>query len=383
MPIQFKILNSIAEIDSEAWNQLWASSYPFVQHGFLDALETSGSVSPQTGWRPQHIVGYDADEELVFAIIAYLKEHSWGEYVFDFAWADAYQRNHLAYYPKLLTAAPFTPATGPRWAISEKLDQDSTLLLGLEFLQNYCLSQHISSWHCLFTDEHNSNKLSGFKVAQRIGCQFHWHNKNYSSFDDFLEHFTSRKRKNLRKERQTVTAAGVQLQRLTGNDITQQHWDNFYQFYHTTYLKRSGSTGYLNRDFFQRLATTIPDQLLMVVAEHNHQPIAAALFFFDNQKLYGRYWGCRQEVSGLHFEACYYQGIEFAIERGIQIFDPGAQGEHKIQRGFEPTFTYSNHWLAHPEFSHAINDFLQKEKPSIIEYHNQCSEHLPFKDLKY
>ena len=379
MSIQFELIDSINAVDARQWDQLWATDYPFVQHTFLAALESSGSVSATTGWQPQHLIGY-LDGQLKVAIIAYLKQHSWGEYVFDFAWAEAYQRNNLSYYPKLLSAIPFTPASGPRWAFADDLDHDKTLQQSIGFLQNFCFENQISGWHCLFSDTQQSEKLINAKAPQRLGCQFHWYNKQYSSFEDFINGFTSRKRKNLRKERQTVTASGVQLHRLTGNDITQQHWDDFYQFYHTTYLKRSGSTGYLNRDFFQRLASAIPDQLLMVVAEQNHEPIAAALFFFDSQKLYGRYWGCRQEISGLHFEACYYQGIEFAIEQGLQSFDPGAQGEHKIQRGFEPTLTYSNHWLAHPEFSHAINDFLQREKPSIIEYQSQCSEHLPFKN---
>lgn len=377
MGIEFQLLGSINEVAAEDRDNLWQTRYPFVQHRFLAALEDSGCTSDESGWLPQHLVGY-ADGKLAFAMPLYLKSHSWGEYVFDWSWAEAYHRNGLAYYPKLVNAIPFTPASGPRLALTEGAPTN-TLEQAIGFLQHHCQEQGLSGVHSLFTGEPLSQQLSDQGLQQRLGCQFHWFNRDFHSFEDFLAAFSSRKRKNLRKERQQVVAADVTLQKLTGSEISPADWDAFYQFYHTTYLKRSGATGYLNRDFFKRLAAALSDQLLMVMAWQEGKRIAAALCFFDDENLYGRYWGCHREVPGLHFEACYYQGIEFAIEQGLQRFDPGAQGEHKIQRGFEPILTYSNHWLAHPAFNEAIDGFLKSEKAGIRDYQQQCSGLLPFR----
>lgn len=394
MGIEFQVVDTIHRVSAEAWQALWKTDYPFVQYGFLTALEDSGctpgniacngeenaSGDAESGWQVAHLLGYDG-EKLVLAMPMYRKTHSWGEYVFDWSWAEAYHRNGLAYYPKLVCAVPFTPATGPRIACADSHELGAVLPLALTWLRQFCEAQGFSGAHLLFPDKALSSQWQALDWQQRQGCQFHWFNRDYTSFDDFLSGFASRKRKNLRKERQQVLAADVTLQRLTGADITPQDWDAFYQFYHMTYLKRSGATGYLNRDFFARLGEAVGDQLLMVVAYREGRRIAASLCFFDNECLYGRYWGCREEVPGLHFEACYYQGIEFAIERGLQRFDPGAQGEHKIQRGFEPVLTYSNHWLVEPAFNDAVGDFLQREKPAIEQYRQQCAEALPFKQV--
>lgn len=385
MGIEFQVVDTIHDVDADSWQSLWQTDYPFVQYGFLKALEDSGCTeagnsSAETGWEVAHLLGVEA-RQLVFALPMYRKTHSWGEYVFDWSWAEAYHRNGLAYYPKLVCAVPFTPATGPRAAVAASYALTDVLPQALSWLRQYCQAEGCSGAHLLFPEDSVSRHWQTLGWQQRQGCQFHWFNHNYQNFDDFLAGFASRKRKNLRKERQQVAAAGVTLRRLSGTAISAEDWDAFYQFYHITYLKRSGATGYLNRDFFARLGEALGDQLLMVMAYRGGHRIAASLCFFDDQCLYGRYWGCREDVPGLHFEACYYQGIEFAIERGLQRFDPGAQGEHKIQRGFEPVLTYSNHWLVEPAFNDAVADFLQREKPAIEQYREQCAAALPFKQV--
>ncbi|GAB3110004.1 N-acetyltransferase [Aestuariicella hydrocarbonica] len=399
---ELTLIHSIHEIDANAWDALWLSQnqhrYPFIRHGFLAALEDSGCTDTESGWTPRHLLIHQQGT-LIGAMPLYLKHHSYGEYVFDWAWADAYRRNGLEYYPKLLCAIPFTPATGPRLALDQAALTAFNLTPGdlyqqvTEFLSLSCQQQQWSGWHCLFHpgDENplwQQASAPGSGPLQRTGCQFHWFNRGqeggqYQDFDDFLSMFNSRKRKSVRKERRQVKDRGVTLTRLVGDQISAEDWDKFYYFYHTTYLKRSGNTGYLNREFFDAIARDMGDQILMVKAElqqadgqHN---IASALCFFDDTHLYGRYWGCREDIPGLHFEACYYQGIEFAIERGLQVFDPGAQGEHKIQRGFEPTLTYSQHWLTDPRFHAAVDDFLQRETPGVEAYRDDCDTYLPFK----
>ena len=380
-----RLLDSIHEITPELWDRLFAQAngatpYPFLRHAFLAALEDSGCTDIDTGWQPQHLLLENADGEIVAAMPLYLKHHSYGEYVFDWSWADAYRRNGLAYYPKLLSAAPFTPATGPRLGLAEAMDKTVAIEQMTGFLDQHCEQRNLSGWHLLFLPPNEAEPWQAAGNLTRVGCQFHWKNRDYRNFDDFLSTFNSRKRKSVKKERRGVRDAGVTLTRLVGDEITASDWDRFYRFYHTTYLKRSGNTGYLNREFFEAIATRMGHQILMVNAEQGSDGvIASALCFFDDQQLYGRYWGCRNEIPGLHFEACYYQGIEFAIERGLQIFDPGAQGEHKIQRGFEPTLTYSQHWLAEPAFHEAVADFLRRETPGIKAYRDDCASYLPFR----
>jgi len=390
---RFAWLNSVHELDTEQWQALWRSDYPFVQQTFLAALEDSGCTHRDTGWQPRHLAAFEANEDgtevCVALMLGFIKTHSYGEYVFDWGWADAYHRSGRQYYPKWVSAIPFTPARGPRLASLEHIDREVLIPQMREQLNQHCQQQKLSGWHCLFPEAQLRKQLQGNQQQSsgslvRTGCQFHWHNggahqQSYTSFTDFLAGFNSRKRKSLKKERQQVQDACVTVKRLVGADIEEVDWDNFYRFYHTTYLKRSGNTGYLNREFFQALAQGCAQQTLLVKAEKDGTMIAGALYFFDSQTLYGRYWGCDLEVPGLHFEACYYQGIEFAIERGLSRFDPGAQGEHKIQRGFEPTLTYSNHWLAEPMFFDAVEDFLARETEGVEAYRQECSELLPFK----
>ncbi|MGH1373087.1 MAG: GNAT family N-acetyltransferase [Cellvibrionaceae bacterium] len=390
--MQFQLIDSIHQISAQQWDQLFCRggnltatsvAYPFVKHDFLAALEDSGCTSRDSGWEPKHLLVFDSEqpETLLAAMPLFLKHHSYGEYVFDWAWADAYRRNAMDYYPKLLSAAPFTPATGPRLATEPEIDRRQIIIKISDFLSNYCEQHQLSSWHLLFLDNSDTHLWHEAGSLTRVGCQFHWYNQEYRDFDDFLSRFNSRKRKSVRKERRQVTEQGVSLTRLVGDQISDDDWHLFYQFYHTTYLKRSGGGGYLNRAFFEAIARSMGEQILMVKAEQEGEgTIACALCFFDDSHLYGRYWGCRVEVPGLHFEACYYQGIEFAIEQKLQIFDPGAQGEHKIQRGFEPTLTYSQHHLTDTRFHHAVDNFLQQETPGVKEYQRDCANYLPFKN---
>jgi len=376
MKIEF--ISNIGEIEFEAWQGLWQTSYPFVQYEFLRSLERSGCVSDASGWQPQYLVVFNG-EQLVAAMPLYIKTHSYGEYVFDWAWADAYERNGLNYYPKLLNAIPFTPATGPRFAIAAGLDEAEVLSSMGAATRARAGAIGASSWHCLFPNKAQQQLLENSDLMYRRACQFHWHNRGYQNFDDFLQGFNSRKRKNLKKERRKIGDAELVIKRVEGAAVSPQQWQDFYLFYHLTYLKRSGRQGYLNQEFFQLLADNCADSIMMVQAYTGEKMVAAALYFKDEKTLYGRYWGCQEEFDGLHFEACYYQGIEYAIAQGLQKFDPGAQGEHKIQRGFEPVQLASYHWIAEPQFAHAIGDFLQQEAEHTQAYHTECQQLLPFK----
>jgi hypothetical protein len=372
-----RFISSIEQVGIDKWNAIAGIDYPFLRYEFLHALEASGSVGAQSGWQPQHLLVENADE-LMAILPLYIKMHSFGEYVFDHAWAQAYERHGLDYYPKLLSAIPFTPATGSRLA-HNVTDEAELIKIVSDALIKQCESINASSWHCLFPSEKElpAWQLSGADL--RIGCQYHWFNNGYASMDDFLHEFTSRKRKVVKRERARVVEQGVTLKRLTGNQITIEHWQQFYHFYQLTYAKYSGHGGYLRPEFFVQIHETMRDQLLLVMAYEGDTAIAGALNFFSSDTLYGRYWGSIKEFDCLHFEACYYQGIEFCIERGLKKFDPGAQGEHKIARGFVPTITHSFHWVAHPEFRQAIQHFLVEESKAIHAYQAQAMQGLPFK----
>lgn len=353
--------------------------YPFLRHAFLQALEASGSACAASGWLPQHLlVESDSGDRLLAVLPLYLKNHSYGEYVFDWQWADAYRRHGLDYFPKLLSAIPFTPATGPRLAFRE-VAKEALLPLVAEALAARAQQVGASGWHILFPAGEEAVLWQAMGMDERLGCQFHWFNQGFRTFEDFLATFTSRKRKELKRERRLVSESGIRLQRFTGDDITPPHWEQFYRFYQLTYLKRSGHGGYLTPDFFARLHDTLRNSLLLVMAYDGDTAIAGALNVFSSDTLYGRYWGAVREVPALHFEACYYQGIEFCIERGLQRFDPGAQGEHKISRGFTPVLTHSCHHIVHPDFRHAVRDFLARETIAVQQYRQDCSQALPFR----
>jgi predicted N-acyltransferase len=377
-----RLLSSIADIPAAEWNAVCATDYPFIQHAFMNALEQSGAVSAEQGWVPRHIAVYDNthDRDALIAIMpGYLKTHSYGEFVFDFQWAEAYARNGLHYYPKWISAIPFSPVTGPRLCMRAGCDARAILEQVLAFVIQQVNAQQLSSWHLLFPEQSLAKQVSAHGMFVRKAVHFQWFNYSYATFDDFLAACNSRKRKNIRKERERVREQCIVLERIEGRDITDEQWQKFYHFYQMTYLKRSGHSGYLDLSFFSQLGKNMPDNLLLVLAYKDSDVIAAALYLKDSTTLYGRYWGCDEEYAFLHFETCFYQGIEYCIAHQLQRFDPGAQGEHKIQRGFRPVYTYSNHWIADARFRVAIAQFLQQEEKQIVRYKVDAENYLPFK----
>ncbi len=377
-PLEARFLSSITQITPAQWNQLSGTDYPFIRHEFLLALEQSGSTDKKSGWQPCHLTLY-RDNTLVALMPLYIKSHSYGEYVFDWSWADAWRQHGLDYYPKLVTAIPFTPATGPRICTAPQEHRADLLAAIFRAIKQFASQQQLSSWHLLFPEQADALELAELGSSLRLASQFHWFNRDYTDFDDFLSRFNSRKRKALRRERRRVSEQGIELQRREGGEISAQDWQDFYRFYQRTYAKRSGHGGYLTREFFQLIGELLPEQCVMIMAYLDGKAVAGSLCFRSSTTLYGRYWGCDRELDCLHFEACYYQGIDYCIEKGLQRFDPGAQGEHKIQRGFEPIPTWSNHWIADPQFAKAIADFTRREVPHIEHYIDQASAYLPFK----
>jgi len=305
-----------------------------------------------------------------------------GEYVFDWSWADAYSRHGLDYYPKLLTAIPFTPCAGPRLCVDSSLSLQAVVPLLMRAIEQLAEQRSASSWHVLFPESDLRDSLIAAGLQQRAGCQYQWFNGGYRDFEHFLETFSSRKRKNLRKERARVADAGIAFDVLDGANIADASWQRFFRFYQSTYLVR-GRAPYLNLDFFLQLGRSMPERLLLVLARKDGEHIAGALFFKGRDTLYGRYWGCTEEYQFLHFETCYYQGIDYCIRHGLARFDSGAQGEHKIQRGFKPVHTWSAHWIRHPDFARAIARFVEEEERHVGAYVEQACEFLPFrKDLQ-
>ena len=348
------------------------------------ALESSGSADEASGWIANHLVVY-REGELVALLPLYQKTHSYGEYVFDHSWANAYHQNGIHYFPKLVSGIPFTPCAGPRLVIKPEYQQE-LLPQVIEQVKQHCKINGFSSWHLLFPDsegekwlEQSSEPITEPKLLKRTGLQYHWYNKNYQSFDDFLNHCKHKKRKNIRRERKTIQQANVKLEFVEGRDATASLWAQFFEFYQRTYLKRSGNRGYLNWGFFEFIANAMPDNLVLAVAKFEQKIIGMSLFFKGGDTLYGRYWGASAEYEFLHFEACYYQGIDYCIKHGLQHFDAGAQGEHKIPRGFKPISTCSYHWIEHPQFREAIASFLEEEGRYVVQAIEELTCRLPFK----
>lgn len=372
---QIRFSDSIDKIPASTWDSLCNTDYPFLQHAFLVALEQSGSVTAETGWQPMHMSLISGDD-IVGVMPLYVKNHSYGEYVFDWSWADAWARQGLNYYPKLVTAIPYTPAQGPR--MGSRLTDAEAAPLFLAGIRQLAQQISASSWHGLFVHDPIKNLLAEQGCAARMGLQYHWFNHQYKDFDDYLSHFNSRKRKNLRKERQKIRDQGISHYWISGEDISAEELEHFWIFYQMTHLKR-GRRGYLTQRFFERLTQTLAKQLMFCFAQDQDKTVAGALFFRDQTTLYGRYWGSTQAYDSLHFETCYYQGIEFAIQQGLQRFDPGAQGEHKIARGFEPIQTWSVHHIEHADFAEAVTDFVMEEATQLRLYQTQLREGLPFR----
>ncbi|KOR19677.1 GNAT family N-acetyltransferase [Burkholderia cenocepacia] len=377
------ILSSPAEVPADEWNALLARDAqptPFLRHEFLDALHVARCAVDDTGWSPHFVTLTDERTgRLAAAAPVYAKQHSYGEYVFDWAWADAYQRNNLPYYPKLLCAVPFTPVQGTRLLAA---DDDARRRLAATLLA-FAEQSDVSSLHVLFPTGDEARLLESMGMMLREGVQFHWLNDGYRHFDDFLGTLEQKKRKNIRAERRKVHDAGVTFRRLTGDQITDADWRFFSRCYRQTYREHYSSP-YLNLDFFRTIGATMPENLLLVIAEADGKPIASALAVYQRGEhgggtLYGRYWGAIEHVPCLHFETAYYQLLEFCIEAGLDTFEGGAQGEHKLARGFLPTVTHSAHWLAHPAFSDAVARFLERETEHIHAYVDELREHDPFR----
>jgi len=371
-----QIINQISAIDAADWNNLAGRDNPFVQHDFLKALEDGGAVGGQSGWDVKHISLTDPGGKLVGVMPHYLKHHSYGEYIFDHGWANAFERAGGAYYPKLLSAIPFTPATGPRLLVAgQDPHLKATMAQGVASLAS---KHQLSSAHINFLSPADAQILAEAGWLIRHGTQFHWHNDGYENFDAFLDTLSSRKRKNIRKERASVAASGVRLLALSGDDITADHMDHFYQFYLST-IDRKWGGAYLTRTFFDIVQHTVANRLLLVMAQHDGAFIGGALNFIGKNTLFGRNWGATKHIQNLHFEACYYQAIEFAIAHKLARVEAGAQGVHKVQRGYLPVTTYSAHWIAHDGFRDAVQRFLDAERRGVADEQNHIALSSPFK----
>jgi predicted N-acyltransferase len=372
----WRITTNLAEIGAPRWDALLSlagSDSPFLRYAFLSALHETGCASPQSGWSPQFLTVW-RDDRLLGAVPLYAKDHSYGEYVFDWAWADAYQRHGLAYYPKLLAAIPFSPVTSARLisASPELAAQLATRLVAL------AADSGVSSLHVLYPLAQEAELLARCGMQMREGVQFHWSNPGYASFEQFLATLERKKRKNIRAERRHVQEAGVTLERIEGQAATDDDWKFFERCYANTY-RAHYSTPYLNLAFFRRIGATMPENLLLVIAKRGGRRIASSLLVIGGSTLYGRYWGELEHVPCLHFDCAYYEPLEYCIERGIACFEGGAQGEHKMARGFLPIVTRSAHWLAHPAFASAVNDFLARETQGVRAYVDELDEHRPYR----
>ena len=370
------IVSSLTEVGEFAWNGLLATqdeANPFLSYAFLHALHESGSACADTGWQPQFLVLWQEDT-LAAAMPLYVKSHSYGEYVFDWAWAEAYERHGLDYYPKLLSAIPFTPVSGGRLLARD----DAARAALVELLCAQQQQAGMSSTHVLYPPEAQAKQLERAGFMLRSGVQFHWLNAGYADFEQFLATLEHKKRKNIRAERRKVREAGVTMRQVRGVDASEADWRFFHRCYANTYAEHRSSP-YLNLDFFLRIGATMPQNILLIVAERDGQAIASSLLIHTADTLYGRYWGALEHVPCLHFETAYYQPLEFCIANGIATFEGGAQGEHKMARGFLPQKTWSAHWLAHPAFADAIERFLERESGGIEAYIDELNERNPFR----
>ncbi|KHD09802.1 hypothetical protein PN36_03075 [Candidatus Thiomargarita nelsonii] len=378
--MQIKIHTQIADISKTEWNGLIQDNNPFLKHEFLFALEKNHCVGEKFGWLPRHIAVYD-NGTLIGAMPLYEKHNSYGEFVFDNAWADAWQRANLRYFPKLVSAIPYTPATGQRLLVKPGLFEKIAPIL-LESSIELARQTGASGCHILFPQKNEHEWLQQQGWFSRHDCQFHWHNQDYTDFEEFLGKLKARKRKNIHKERLSVKKSGIKLRVLDGYTASSTDWGHFSHFYNALFERKSG-VATLNEAFFCDVAENLPEQTILVLADKGNKCIAGALMYCSDTTLYGRLWGCIETVENLHFEACYYLGIEYCIEKGLQLFEPGAQGEHKVARGFVPTLTQSSHWLSKNPFQQAIAQYVKHEQEGVADYIAEINQRIPYKTETY
>ncbi len=371
-------ITSISEVSRQDWNALIRDHSPFTRHEFLAALELSNSVNPDNGWLPHHVL-YMESNELLAAMPFYIKGHSYGEYIFDWAWADAYHRHGYDYYPKGVCAIPYTPASATKILVKAGVQTDKAQAAIIKHVLKKADELELSSVHSLFLAQTELTAWTAQQFTSRSSYQFHWNNDNYSSFDDYLGKFTSSKRKKIRQQRKSLKSDDIEFKVLKGAEISEQNWRDFYRFYKNT-IRLHGAMAYLNLDFFLSIGRSMPDQIMLIAVYLNQRNIASALFFESHSTLFGRYWGCDIEINNLHFETCYYQAIDYCIKNRIQYFEAGAQGEHKLSRGLLPVKILSAHWLNHPQFYQAIKDHIEIEGDHVEHYLQQLQQHSPFKD---
>lgn len=375
--MKIEVCDRIEQIESKDWNVLNQDSNPFLQYEFLSALERQHCVGHHFGWRPRHLLMHQ-DGRLIAAVPLYLKDNSYGEFVFDFSWANAYQRRGFSYYPKLVSAIPYTPATGERILVAPGVTRDELYKHVVGHAVNLTESFSASSLHLLFLHQKESKLLEGLGLETRLGVQFHWQNRGYKDFEAFLMALNAKRRKNIRRERRLVKEQEFTIRVLHGHEATTQEWRHFAGFYTKTFEKRN-SLPTLNLGFFQEIGKTMGNQIILVLAYDDIDCVAGALMFKSRHTLYGRHWGCKQLYDNLHFEVCYYRGIDYCINTGLKRFEPGAQGEHKIWRGFLPTLTYSSHWIRDLKFRVAVRDFLKRETPAVIGYKESLEKSSPYR----
>ena len=376
--VEVETLSGVREIPAAEWNALVGDESPFLEWEWLASLEDAGCVGAKSGWTPRPLVVRDSGR-LVAAVPLYVKTNSEGEFVFDWGWADAYERTGRRYYPKLVASVPFTPATGARLLVRPGADAALVHERLIHGALAAATELRVSSLHVLFPTETERERLGGAGFLSRKGCQFHWHNEGYADFDDFLGRFSSAKRKKAKRERRRVAEAEIEFEHLRGDQPTPAEWDAIFEFYSHTFERR-GRAPYLNRAFFDEIARTMPENLLIILARYRAAPIACAICFRGGDTLYGRYWGSAADFHSLHFETCYYQGIDYCIREGLAKFEPGTQGEHKISRGFTPHATWSCHWIADSGFHDAVADFLARETQHVDAYMDELDEHVPYRD---
>jgi hypothetical protein len=377
--MEIRFIDSIDDIPAHEWNALVTDDNPFLDHSFLAALEHHGAVSKQNGWQAHHLIAIE-NGQLCGALPLYIKDHSFGEFVFDWAWANAYARAGMPYYPKLVAAVPYTPVSGPRLLTGTAEQQQDIATQLIKSAEEYAIDANLSSLHYLFINARDRQRLDQHGLLPRLGCQFHWFNRGYDNFDDFLATMTARNRKKIRRERLRIEEQGVTIELLHGDQINAEQWSFFHQCYQTTFDKKANYAP-LSVGFFQEIGQQLGPRVVLMIAHQDNKPVASALFLRSHDTLFGRYWGCLADIDRLHFELCYYQAIEYCIHHGLQRCEAGAQGEHKIGRGFEPVTTHSAHWIADPRFCSAIDQFVRLEQQGMEDYMTAMRSHLPYRQV--